>query len=94
MNQGVMVDGRRLSVEDDVHGIQPSMEDNLRWKTTFGGRPPSMEDYLQWKTAFNGRRPSMEDDLQWKTTFGGRRSSVEDDFTKYIISTWLVANQN
>ena len=42
------------------------VEDNLQWKTTFGGRWPSVEDNLR------GRRPSVGDSLQWKTTFGGR----------------------
>ena len=46
INQGVMVDGRRPSVEDD-----------LWWKTIFDGRRPSVEDDLRWKTAFGGRRP-------------------------------------
>ena len=45
--------GRRLLVEDD-----------LRWKTTFG------EDDLLWKMTFSG------DNLWWKTTFGGRQPSV------------------
>ena len=57
----------------------PSMEDDLRWKTTFDGRRPSMEDNLWWKTNFDGRRPSMKDDLRWKTTFDGRRPLMEDD---------------
>ena len=63
------------------------MEDNLRWKTTFGGRRSSMEDnllwktpfhgrHLQWKMTFSGRRPSVEDDLRWKTIFSGRWPSV------------------
>ena len=34
---------RRPSMED-YDGRGPSMEDNLRWKTTFNGRRPSMED--------------------------------------------------
>ena len=66
------------------------VEDDLRWKTTFGGRRPMLEDNLwwktplveddlRWKTTFGGRRLSVEDDLQWKTTFGGRRPMVEDD---------------
>ena len=32
------------------------MEDDLQWKTTFGGRQPSMEDNLQWKTTFGGSK--------------------------------------
>ena len=63
MNQGVMVGGR-----------QPSEEDNLWWKTTFGGRRPLVED------TFGGRWPSVEDNLWWKTTHGGKRPSVEDEF--------------
>ena len=37
INQGVM-----------ERGWRPSVEDNLRWKTTFGGRRPSVEDDLCW----------------------------------------------
>ena len=44
INQGVMVSERR-----------PPMEDDLWWKTTFGGRQPSMEDDLWWKMTFGGR---------------------------------------
>ena len=55
INQGVMVVGRR-----------PSVEDNLWWKTTFGGRRPKEEDL------------SVEDDFCWRTTYGGRQPSVED----------------
>ena len=50
MNQGVMVGGRRPS-------IPPSMEDDLQWKTIFGGRHPSVEDDTLWKTTFDGRWP-------------------------------------
>ena len=32
------------------------MEDDLRWKTTFGGRRPRVEDKLRWKTTFGGRQ--------------------------------------
>ena len=42
------------------------MEDDLRWKTTFGGRQPSVKDNIRWKTTFGGRRPSVEDNLQRK----------------------------
>ena len=49
-------------------GRQPSVEDNLRWKTTFGGRQPLVEDSHQGKTPFGGRRPSVEGDLPWRTT--------------------------
>ena len=70
------------------------VEDDLRWKTTFGGRWPSVEDSLLWKqpsveddvdddiwyrTTFFWRWPSLEDNLWWKTTFGRRQPSVEDD---------------
>ena len=55
------------------------MEDDLLWKTTFGGRQPLVEDNLQWKTTFFGRQPLIEDDRQWKTTFGGRQLLVEDN---------------
>ena len=38
------------------------MEDDLQWKTTFGG---------------SGRRPLMEDNFWWKMTYRGRPPSVE-----------------
>ena len=56
----------------------PSMEDDLRWKTSIDGRRPSMEDDLRWKTTFE-RRPSMEDNLRFKMTFDGRWSLMEDN---------------
>ena len=31
-----------------------SVEDDLRWKTTIGGRRPSVEDDFWWKTTFGG----------------------------------------
>ena len=71
------------------HGRLTSIEDDLRWKTTFDGRWPSMEDDLRWKTTFDGRRPAMEDDLRWKMTFDRRRPLTEDDLwegVQYI--TW------
>ena len=55
------------------------VEDDLRWKTTFGERGPSLEDNLRWKTTYGGRQPSAEDDLRQKTTFGGRQPLVEDN---------------
>ena len=67
------------------------VEDDIRWKTAFGGRRPSRQDAEIWyvecshKYKINqgvmvgGRRPLVEDDLWWKTTFGGRRPSVEDN---------------
>ena len=42
------------------------MEDNLWWKTTFGGRRPLVEDDLWWKMTLGGRQPAVEHDLQWK----------------------------
>ena len=54
------------------------MEENLWWKTTFGGRQPSVEDNLQWKRTLSGRQTLVEDDLWWKMTFGGRKPLVED----------------
>ena len=73
-----------------VGGRQPLVEDNLQWKTTFGGRWPlmedtfggrqtSVEDDLWGKTTFGGRQPLLKDDLRWKTTFSERRPVVEDD---------------
>ena len=53
------------------------VEDNLWWKTTFGGRQPLVEDDLRWKTTFIGRRLSVEGDLLWKTTFCGRHPLLD-----------------
>ena len=61
-------------------GRPPSMEDDLRWKTTFSGRRTSVEDTLRWKTTFGERRPSVEDNLLWETTYGGRKPLVETTF--------------
>ena len=55
---------------------RPSVEDDLQWKTTFGGRKPSVEDNLWWKMTFFGRWPLVEDDLQWKMTFCGLGCAV------------------
>ena len=55
------------------------MEDNLRWKTTFGGRQPLVKDNLWWKTTFGGGHHSVEDNLWWKTPFSGRRPPMEDN---------------
>ena len=55
INQGVMVVGRR-----------PSVEDNFWRKTTFDGRWPLVEDDHSWKTNFDGRRPLIEDELWLK----------------------------
>ena len=41
------------------------VEDNLWWKTTFGGGRPVVED-----------GPFVEDDLWWKMTFCGRQPLV------------------
>ena len=49
-----------------------TMEDDLRWKTTFYGRQPSIEDDLQWLTTFDVTQPIMKDKLRWETTFIGR----------------------
>ena len=54
-------------MEDDL-----LVEDDLRWKTTFGGIQTLVEDDHQWKSTFGGRRPLVENNLQWKTNFGGR----------------------
>ena len=53
------------------------MEDDLWWKTTFGGRRPLLEDDLWWKMIFGETRPSLEDDFRWRTTFRGRWPLVE-----------------
>ena len=51
------------------------VEDNLRWKMTFGVRQSSVEDNLRvwWVTTFGERRPSVEDYLS------GRQHLVEDN---------------
>ena len=88
-----MVGGRRPLVEDYLKQGKKMrfcmltiltkvlwlMEDDLLWKTTFGGRQPSVEDDPRWKMTFGGRRPLEEDNLQCKMTFGGRQSSVGGD---------------
>ena len=43
-----------------IGGSWPSVEEDLRWKTTFGGRQRSVEDDLLWKTTFSGRQPSLD----------------------------------
>ena len=53
-------------MEEVFNGRQPSMEDDPRWKMTFGGRrldrrQPLMKDDLRQKTTFDRRRPLMED---------------------------------
>ena len=55
------------------------VEDDLQWKTTFGGKQTSVEENLRWRTPFGERQPLVEDDLWLKTTFGGRHPSAEDD---------------
>ena len=42
INQGLMVSGRR-----------PSVENNLRWKTSVGGRRPSVEHIIKIRVNFN-----------------------------------------
>ena len=56
------------------------MEDNLQWKTTFGGRQPSVEDNLRWRMTCYGRQPSLEDNLWWEMTFDGRQPLWETTF--------------
>ena len=73
-----MVGGRRPLVEDTLRWKITSLEDNLWWKTSFGGRQPSVEDDFRWKTPYSGRRPTAEDNLWWKMTFVGRKLLVED----------------
>merc|ERR1711954_55144 len=68
INQGVLVDGGRPLVEDD-----------LWWKTTFGEEQPSVKDDLWWKTTFGGRQPLVKDNGWWRITLGRRRPLVEDD---------------
>ena len=53
-------------MEEVFNGRQPSMEDDPRWKMTFGGR------------RLDRRRPLMKDDLRQKTTFDRRRLLMED----------------
>ena len=66
-------------------GRRASVEDNLRWNTTFigrrpfVGRQPLVKDDLWWRTPFGGRQPLVEDDLWWKMTFSGRQPLLEDD---------------
>ena len=55
------------------------VEDNLRWKTNFGGRQPSVKDDLWWKVTFVERPPWLEDSLPWKMTFGGTQPLVDED---------------
>ena len=52
------------------------VEDNLRWKTTFGGKQPLVEDDLWWKMTFSGRQPSLEDNLLWEDNLWWRTPSV------------------
>ena len=35
------------------------VEEDVWWRTTFGGRQPFVEDDLWWKTTFGGRQPSV-----------------------------------
>ena len=61
-----------------IFGGTSGAEDDLRLKTTFGGRRPLMEDNLWWKTTFDGRRNLMEDNLPWKMIIDGRWPLKED----------------
>ena len=40
-------------------GRQPSVEENLWWKTNLGGRQPLVDDDLRWKTTFSVGVPSV-----------------------------------
>ena len=67
------------------------VEDDLRWKMTFGGRQHLAEDNLWLKTTFSGRWPLVEDRLRQKVILSGRRPSVKDDFWwKTILACCLV----
>ena len=66
-------------MEDDLWWRRPSLEDDLRWKTTFCERRHPVEGDILWKTTFGGKRPSLEDVLQWKTTFDGRPPLMKDN---------------
>ena len=66
-----------------IVGRRPLVEDDLRWKMTFGGRRPSVKDDLWWKT------PLVEDDRRWKMTFSGRRPLLEDDL-EWILACCLL----
>ena len=59
--------GRLPSMEDDLLlvGRRPLLEEDFRWKTTFGGGRPSVADDLGWKMTLGGKQPLVEDDLQW-----------------------------
>ena len=57
-------------------GRQPSVKDDLQWRTTFGGRRPSVEDDLLWKTTFGGRRPL--------------RSQITRSYSFGTVGVWLV----
>ena len=39
--------------------MEDTMDDSLRWSTTWNGRRPSVENDLWWKKTFGGRCPSM-----------------------------------
>ena len=83
-----------------VGGRRPSVEDDVRWKTTsvgrrplveeiFGWRPPTEEGDLRWKTTFGGRRPKKEDNiLCWKTTYCGRGHLLEDDLWRTLHAAY------
>ena len=49
-----------------------NIEENLWWKTTFGGRRALVEDDLRWKMTFGERQPLVEDEILWKIAFSGK----------------------
>ena len=62
--------------------VCPSVKDNLRWKTTFGGRQSLVED------TFSVRRPwvEVEDGLWWKKTFSGRHPLLDTCMLPVFLS--------
>ena len=70
------------------------VEDDLRWKMTFGGRRSLVEDDLWRKMTFNGKRPSMEDSLQWKTTsyreISRFRSAIHCHCGHFFFRRWVL----
>ena len=43
-----------------IGSMNVEVEDNLRWKTTFGGRQHSVEYEPRWKTTFGGRQTKVD----------------------------------
>ena len=62
INQGVMVGGSQLLVEDNLQWKTTFGENDLWWKTTFGGTQPLVDDNLWWKRTLGGRGPWVEED--------------------------------